>query len=256
MKYVGEKPCHLIIGYGEVGKSIGEMVVTGGHRYRVVDPPEDIDTRDGISSYLAVHICFPYKDVSFIPKVTDIVREYPDTLIIIHSTVAIGTTQALSGCTHSPRIVHSPIRGTHPNLAQHLGTFIKFIGYDYFEYGQAAKSILSSIGFRCELVYNSKNTEAGKLFDTLYYGCCIALHNAFYELCQTWRLDFTSVVTRFNQTYNDGYADDAPHVRRPVLLPTKGEIGGHCIVPNAEILLGQLSDKALVRPWVECVIGK
>jgi hypothetical protein len=45
-------------------------------------------------------------------------------------------------------------------------------------------------------------------------------------------------MTDFNKTYNAGYVLK-PNVIRPVLYAPSGKIGGHCVVPNAKILISQ-----------------
>ena len=46
------------------------------------------------------------------------------------------------------------------------------------------------------------------------------------------------VYTWANETYNQGYKElGKENVIRPVLFPPKGEIGGHCVVPNFNLRL-------------------
>jgi len=50
-------------------------------------------------------------------------------------------------------------------------------------------------------------------------------------------LQYDEVYTHPNNTYNEGYEElGMPNVRRPVLYPPEGKIGGHCIAPNFELL--------------------
>ena len=49
--------------------------------------------------------------------------------------------------------------------------------------------------------------------------------------------DFDEVYTIPNADYNEGYKKLAkPNVIRPVLKPIPGPIGGHCLIPNANLL--------------------
>ena len=65
---------------------------------------------------------------------------------------------------------------------------------------------------------------------------CIAFHADVMEMCECEGLDFDEVMTLYNKTYNEGYsALGKSNVVRPVLYGTK-KIGGHCVVPNANIL--------------------
>jgi hypothetical protein len=235
-----------IYGYGEVGRAV-ERLISDSHKFPgwyIEDPlipkqelPYDLDI---------IHICFPYSD-NFISNVLKIVTN-PKCLTIIHSTIPIGTTQRI-GELIGPT-VHVPVRGTHPNLAEYMKNFVAFVGYDNEMAGMLAQGYLSRLGLKCELVKGSNNTEAGKLLDTLYYGMCIEFHRLINKVCDKFDLDEFVVGTRFNQTYNEGYKLIKPNVIRPVLTSPKGKIGGHCILPNTEILDEQI-DSWIIKGILE-----
>jgi len=80
-------------------------------------------------------------------------------------------------------------------------------------------------------------TELGKLFSTTYYGLCISWHGEMKKICDKAGVDFEKAVADFNKTYNDGYKElGKENVVRPVLYPPNGVCGGHCVIPNAELL--------------------
>jgi hypothetical protein len=57
------------------------------------------------------------------------------------------------------------------------------------------------------------------------------------KICKNVGVSFDQAVTAFNETYNEGYKNlEKPEVVRPVLYPPNDGIGGHCILPNVEIL--------------------
>ena len=91
-----------ILGYGEIGKSIAKF-----YKNPLV---KDLKRDDGLSGIDVLHVCIPWNE-DFIATVTKEIAEINPKLTIIHSTVAPGTTQKIGGM-----IVHSPIRGVHPNL--------------------------------------------------------------------------------------------------------------------------------------------
>jgi UDP-N-acetyl-D-mannosaminuronate dehydrogenase len=183
-----------------------------------------------------MHICIPYSK-KFTKIVLENIKNYNPKLVIIHSTVPVGTTKRIFN--KYPHIVHSPIRGVHPNLFEGIKTFIKYIGSDDAKVGLEAYNHLHSLGIHCATVENSKTTELGKLLDTTYYGACIAFHGLANKLCKRFGLKFDDVMTDFNYTYNEGYRKLGKlNVNRPVLQPPQNNtIGGHCVIPNAMILL-------------------
>jgi len=217
-----------IIGFGEVGQAMAKF-----YKKPLI---KDLKRNDGLEEINVLNVCIPY-DKNFIRTVAKEIKELKPKLTIIHSTIAPGTTKRLIKKTRDKMIVHSPVRGVHPRLYKGIKTFIKFIGAENKRAGEAAKRHLKSLGIKTEIFYPAKTTELGKLFDTTYYGLCIAWHGEMKKICDREKIDFEKAVTAFNKTYNEGYKKlKMRHVVRPVLKPPKGVIGGHCIIFNTEIL--------------------
>lgn len=235
-----------ILGIGEVGQAIREV-------YRNANNPAIVlinDLKMGINEFEEgmeyLHICIPWS-VSFLSDVAVICHKYNPKYCIIHSSVPVGTTEYLN--KQFENFVHSPVRGVHPKLYEGVKTFVKLIGADDVEViGNAvARHFKFDLGIEIAMVNSSKTTELGKLLDTTYYGLCIAFHDYADRICQENELDFALVMTLFNQSYNEGYKKlGMSNVVRPVLYPPQGKIGGHCVIPNAEILKEQFgSDEVL-----------
>ena len=82
-----------------------------------------------------------------------------------------------------------------------------------------------------------------KLWDTTYYGWNIVFEKAVKSYCDEHGLDFKVVYTWANEGYNKGYAKlGISNVQRPVLKDYPGKIGGHCVIPNATLLGGDVAD--------------
>lgn len=229
---MSKKPLVGILGYGEVGKTVSKFY----NKPRI----KDIKRDDNLSGVEILHICIPWSN-RFIRIVQKEIKQINPNLCIINSTVAPGATKQIGGM-----VVHSPIRGTHPNLYKSVKTFVKYIGADSEKPGNLAKQHFSSLGIKSKIFYPSAATEIGKLLSTSYYGLCIAWHGEMKEICDKHRVNFKDVVSDFNKTYNQGYKLlGRDNVIRPVLLPPDDFIGGHCIVKNAEILNKFYKSKAL-----------
>jgi UDP-N-acetyl-D-mannosaminuronate dehydrogenase len=225
-----------ILGFGEVGKAIAKFYKNP----RIKDLKRDDDLR-GVE---ILNICIPWNN-NFIKIVSREIKKIRPELTIIHSTVAPGVTKKIGDLTKS-LVVHSPIRGMHPNLYPGIKIFVKYIGADNKKAGELAKRHLENLGIKTKVFYPSKTTELGKLFDTSYYGLCIAWHGEMKQICEKEGIKFEEAVTDFNQTYNKGYKKlRMSHVIRPVLYPPQKGITGHCIVPNAEILKKYQKSKAV-----------
>ena len=223
---------HLVIGRGQVGSALIE-VLSDGYTVDSIDVGEAATDR-----YDVLHVCIPYKDARFSRAVLDYADLYLELggLVIIHSSVRVGTSAALNA-------VHSPIRGVHPNLAEGIRTFVKFFGGTRAE---EAADVFRALGINCYTTPEARNTEALKLWDTTYYGWNIIFEKAVKQYCETYGLDFNIVYTLANESYNQGYAElGMDHVLRPVLKHYPGPIGGHCVIPNAKLLNNGLANYLL-----------
>lgn len=225
-----------ILGNGQIGQAICKF-----YKKPLI---KDLNRDDGLFGVDVLHVCIPHND-KFIEIVEKEISQIGPKITIIHSTVAPGTTKKLAE-KFSGRVVHSPVRGVHPNLYKGIKTFVKYIGADDKKAGVMAKKHLESLGIKTKLLTSSSATELGKILDTTYYGICIAWHGEMKKVCDKLGVNFNEAVTEFNKTYDEGYTKlGKKNVVRPVLSPPEGFVGGHCIVPNAKILNKFLSSEAI-----------
>lgn len=216
----------LIVGLGEVGSALNELLSC---HYEVDVVDKSFQSYSALNDgYDIMHICFPYSD-KFIENVKEYQDKYKPKYTVIHSTVPVGTSSAVSS-------VHSPIRGIHPHLREGIETFVKFLG------GPQASEVADYFrraGMRVCLYNKSETTEALKLFDTEYYRACLEFVQRVKRYCDKHNLSFHEVYTIPNETYNSGYTElgHSEYVR-PVLQPIMTEIGGHCVLPNKKLIDG------------------
>lgn len=221
-----------ILGYGEIGQALA--------KFFNAPKIKDLNRDDGLFGVDVLHVCIPWSG-KFVSIVRKEIENSKPKLVIIHSTVIPGTTKKIGKIA-----VHSPARGTHPNLYEGIRTFVKYIGADDKKIGLLAQKHLESAGMNTKLFMPSSTTELGKLLDTTYYGLCIAFHGEMKKMCDELGVDFNNAIIDFNKTYNEGYANlGMAHVVRPVLTAPEGPIGGHCVIPNAELLSKFFKSKAL-----------
>lgn len=217
---------NLVIGLGEIGKAIQAVLSCDG-----------IDKNDTAPKmkYDIIHICIPWSD-AFVDVVIGYQEQFNPEVTVIHSTVPIGTSDALGA-------VHSPVRGVHPNLEQGVRQFVKFFG------GKDAlipAQVFLERGVKVQTTGDARNTEAGKIWSTTQYGAQILLQKEIYEFCEKHGLDFDVVYTKFNRTYNQGYDElGLTQFCRPVLKNYPGPIGGHCVVPNCHLINSETPTKII-----------
>jgi len=208
---------HIIIGNGEVGNSLSKVIKADIFDLKL--KPKNLKEK-----YDVMHICFPYSN-KFVSYVKKYQKSFKSKLTIIHSTVPIGTSRKCNA-------VHSPIRGIHPHLEKGIKTFVKYFG------GKDARKAAQTFPYiKTKCFKKQESTEALKLWDTTQYGWMVVLQKEIYKWCKKHKLNFDEVYTHPNETYNEGYITlSKPSVVRPHLKQRNGKIGGHCIIPNAELL--------------------
>jgi hypothetical protein len=216
------KNTSLIIGAGEVGTALA--AVLGGHGWGVATIDLYPPAMD-LSGSEFMHICFPYSP-SFVDSVLAYKEQYKPCYTVIHSTVPVGTS-TLCGATHSP------IRGNHAYMEESIRTFVKFIGG---KDADAVAEYFNRAGLRVAVCRRSETTELAKLLCTTFYGVLIEYTKAAERVCDEAGAPFSEAWTLWQTTYNEGYERlGRPEFRRPILAPIQGKIGGHCVLPNAEL---------------------
>lgn len=212
---------HLIVGYGEVGRSLGKVL--GNNKVYIHDEAQGFSvTLD--EKVDVVHICIPYNK-DFNETVAFWQKTYG--FIIVHSSVPVGTCDRL-------KAVHSPIAGVHPHLEKGIRTFVKYFGG---ERANEAAKIFKKLGLKTRVYPEARITEAMKLWSTTQYGMMLMIEKQIYAWCQENNLPFEEVYTRSNIDYNEGYTKlGMKNVVRPYYKHMDGPIGGHCIIPNAKLL--------------------
>lgn len=225
-----------ILGFGEVGQAIA--------KFYKKPQIKDLKRTGNFKNLDVLHICIPWSK-GFCNFVRKEIKNSNAWLVIIHSTVAPGTTRYLN-TLFKGIVVHSPVRGVHPFLYVGIKTFTKYVGgEDKLTVKQAVRH-LKSIGIKAENFGSSISTEIAKLLDTTYYGLCIAWAGEMEKICNRYGADVHKIIYKYNRSYNTGYKKlRKSNVIRPILFPPEGGIGGHCVIPNAKILKSKFKSKAI-----------
>ena len=237
-----------ILGHGEVGSAIHELI---GDKHEVFVRELEYDQIKKPIEIL--HVCIPYSN-TFIETVSKAVKELKPKITIINSTVTPGTTQAIYEKTQS-NIAHAPFMGVHPikpkgqfthgnneKLKDYFNKFKKVIGPINEESWEFASNHFESLGLNTHRFDSPLESELAKILSTTYYGWNIIFQKWAKKLCDQTSANFDQVYTEYNVNYNQGYQNTLPHVVRPVLKHHEGPIGGHCVIPNAELLQQWLHD--------------
>lgn len=224
MKVVG------ILGNGEIGQTIGRICSEAGLNVLVRELAYD-EIGNNKVDYLHVNIP-EANQKDFIKVVIANIKEISPKLTIINSSITPGTTRKIYEKTNA-LIVHSPVIGIHPDLYTSVKYYFpKIIGPIGQKSLIEAERHFKTLGLKTAVYNNAETSETAKLLDLVYYAWNIIFNKWVFEVCQKLNLDFEQVYTKHNQIYNKGYGQILPNVIRPILIPQKGPITGHCIIPD------------------------
>lgn len=236
---VKEITCDVICGMGEIGKSLfsfirssnittyGIDMESSDSIFEPVDTLEEFKERQNNWNFKVriLNICFPYSK-DFVKEVKRYQKELKPEYTVIHSTVPIGTSKKCNA-------IHSPVTGIHPHLEDSLRTFTKFFGGKNASY---VADIFMRLGMKVYVVDKAETTELMKIACTTNYGLNIEYTKHIKELCDKYKVPF-ELFTIWNNNYNDGYEKlGYPQYHRYNLVPLMKDLGGHCVVPNLELL--------------------
>jgi UDP-N-acetyl-D-mannosaminuronate dehydrogenase len=209
-----------VVGLGEVGRPLLELV--SAHRDTV---GIDIGPLAAPIPQLDVmHVCYPFEIQDFVGVTVSYVERFRPELTVINSTVAVGTTRTVAERTGAA-VVHSPVRGKHARMRDELLHYTKFIGAMDPASGKATAEHFESVGMRTRVLSSPEATELAKLTETTYFGLIIAWAQEIERYCDQVGQDYDEITAFFEEV--------------KFFPPVKyfpGIIGGHCVMPNIEIL--------------------
>lgn len=220
----------VVVGLGEVGKPLFELASRHHQVIGVdIDPPEQ-----RIGQVDVLHICFPYEIKDFSGETARYIELFKPTVTIINSTVGVGTTRAIAVRTGT-RVVNSPVRGKHVRMLEELQHYTKFVGAIDSASAQLAARHFESMGLKTKILTAPEATELAKLTETTYFGLMIA-----------WAQEVERYCDRVNQDYAEvtAFYDEIKFFPPVKYFP--GVIGGHCVMPNIEIL-SKFEDSPMLR---------
>lgn len=211
----------LVIGLGEVGKPLYSILQKHDANVMGIDLESvTVDRPVGI-----LHVCFPFKEQArFEDAVAEYAQRYQPQIVVVNSTVAPGTTRGIEARTGIPS-VSSPIRGKHTRMVEDLYRYVKFVAGANAEATERVRAHFEAAGLKSETISTPEALELAKLLETTYFGLLI-----------TWAQE----MNRFAGAVDADYLEIGKFFREIAYLPKvlfqPGVIGGHCVMPNIELL--------------------
>ena len=222
----------IIIGMGEVGSTLFELLVQRGFNCVGIDNDEskcrNYSENTPIMNPEYLHVCLPGELNEFIEITTNWINKINDLqVIIIHSTVRPGTTKIIQDKFDLP-VLFSPVRGVHRRFLDDIKIYTKFISSDKAEISSKIKSGLEKRFQKIQWMSTTKTAELAKiLVDTTYYGWLINYAQITKMICDKEEIDFNE-MWKFADEIQENLGN------RPKMYP--GIIGGHCVIPNLSLI--------------------
>lgn len=208
----------IVAGLGEVGGPLHEILRQAYDCVGVDINPVEVSTPCSV-----LHICIPFQIADFIGTSCEYIAKYKPQVTIINSTVAPGTTRKVAAQSRS-RVAYSPVRGKHARMRSDMMRYRKFVGADDAATQDAAIAHFAKAGFSTDRFRSSEAGEVAKLLETTWLGVLVG-----------WAQEADRIAGKHGASYAQINAfveeiDFIPHHTTP------GFIGGHCVMPNIEIL--------------------
>ena len=184
-----------------------------------------------------LHIAIPITK-NFNHNIVNLNKKFQPECIIIHSTISPGTTEILQKKLDIP-VIFSATRGVHKRMLQDLKRYTKFFAISKnapkrnWAISQYTKS-MKKCGIKTKKMSKPETLELAKILcDTSYLGWLIN----YAQLTNT-------IAIQHNVNYDEmwTFSDEIHDIlgNRPKMYP--GFIGGHCVIPNLDLIQNQTLD--------------
>lgn len=157
----------IVVGYrGEIGRAIFKIFdATFGLELKT--PPNLASMIDDDLDRIVMHICIPYTD-EFMDTVINYAKEYKPSIIIVHTTCAIGTTRLLNDNLPNVSVVHASVNCRHPNTETDIRKYDMFVGALNERDGNEACDYIERFGIITYLCDTPESSEFNKIAGTEY----------------------------------------------------------------------------------------
>jgi len=232
---VRQKTKDVVAGLGEIGSPILKLIskstkVVGYDTNQKLIDQKKIKKYDFLQTRF-LHICIPFNE-NFEKNVLDLNQKYTPKGIVIHSTISTGTTKSLQEKLPIP-IIYSATRGVHKRMLYDLKRYTKFFAIEPDTPNEKWVSteyikLMKKCGVKTKKMSSPKTLELAKIVvDTSYYGWLINYAQLSNMIAIKHDVDYDEMWS---------FAEEIHKFlgNRPKMFP--GFIGGHCVIPNLDLI--------------------
>ncbi|MDE1877942.1 MAG: hypothetical protein KGI07_05360 [Thaumarchaeota archaeon] len=231
----------VLCGLGEIGSPLLKLISTSIKIVGYDVNPKLINESELLKFSLMqtelLHICIPYGE-KFEKNVMELISKFKPLGVVIHSTIKPGTTERLQKKSSIP-IMYSATRGIHKRMMSDLKRYVKFYSvYDWAPRSKWAKKTyenrMKKAGVTTKKMSSPLALELAKIVvDTSYYGWLINYAQLSNMIAIQNKVDYDEMWS---------FADEIHKYlgNRPKMFP--GFIGGHCVIPNLDLMNNETLD--------------
>jgi len=244
----------VVAGLGEIGSPIYKLLSkkydTVGYdkELKLMNQTEFKKFQSLQTSFL--HVAIPVNK-NFDANILKLNKKFLPECIVIHSTISPGTTQRLQKLLSIP-LIFSATRGVHKRMLKDLQRYTKFFAISSFAPRKewAIKKFnkqMKDCGIKTKQMSKPETLELGKIIcDTSYLGWLINYSQISNTIAKSYGVDYDEMWE---------FSDEIHQIlgNRPKLYP--GFIGGHCVIPNLELIHNETLDliKSLNKSYLKKV---
>jgi hypothetical protein len=220
----------VVVGCGEIGHPIWKLC-RGSFEQVIVEDPRYGEPENAKYPIAAMHVAIPGSLPDFIEVIGGYINKYAPEIVLIHSSTLPGVTDKLVERFGINKIVHTQVHGKHHGgrMQRDLLWYPKFVATRSDVAFAKAKEILVAMGHPPENVLRLSSPMAGemvKLLATTFFGYLIVWSQEIERLGKKCDVSYEELMA-FTKLQTDDYN---------INNKFPGVIGGHCVMPNIEIL--------------------
>ena len=231
----------VVAGLGEIGypilKLLSKKQTTVGYDIDKSSMNESKfkTLQDTQTSFL--HIAIPVT-TKFDSNILQLYKKFKPECIVIHCTISPGTTERIQKKLNIP-LIYSATRGVHKTMLKDIKRYTKFftISKNAPKKQWAIKTFsrkMKNCGVKTRQMSTPETLELGKILcDTSYLGWLINYAQLTNMIAIQYNIDYDEMWT---------FSDEIHKFlgNRPKMYP--GFIGGHCVIPNLDLMHNQTLD--------------
>jgi UDP-N-acetyl-D-mannosaminuronate dehydrogenase len=232
---------NVVVGLGEIGSPISKLLekkslVVGYDLDKKLMDLKKFKKLENIDT-LFLHVCIPHTK-NFKKNVLQLIKKFKPEIVVIHSTISPNTTYSLQSVCDIP-IMYSATRGVHKRMLTDLKRYTKYFAISK----NAPKKKMAITEFKKSMKLCNVKTKQMEKPETLELAKII---------CDTsylgWLINYAQlsnmIAIQYNVNYDEmwSFSDEIHELlgNRPKLYP--GFIGGHCVIPNLDLMHNQTLD--------------